>query len=176
MNVNERAIREGMAKANAMIAERVSMAFITLGTALLDDAEASAEYRNLTGNTLTSLAFGFYENYNLKEFILLDNGKPPIRRKLVKGEVLGDFLDYDGNLRRVFSADIDTDGGWGSSTSYQFLSGYKPTKPTSIVITTGTEYSEYLERELGLNVLTDTKDEAKAKGRTMFLNAFKKIK
>ena len=176
MNINEKAIREGRAKFEAMLNERKAMAFITVGNALLNDAELSAEYRNLTGNTLTSLSFGFYENYNLKEFILLENGKPPIRRKLTKGEVVGDFLDYDGNVRSVFKADIDTDGGWGSSTSYQFLSGYKPQQSTSIVITTGTEYSEYLEQELGLNVLTDTRDEARMNGRVMFLNAFKKIK
>lgn len=176
MNINEKAIREGMAKANAMIAERNIAALIALGNALLNDAEFSAEYRNLTGNTLTSLAFGLYQNFLLSEFILLENGKPAIRRKLVKGEVVGDFIDYDGNLRRVFSADIDTDGGWGTITSYQFLSAYKPPMATSIVITTGTEYSEYLEKELGLNVLTDTRDEARMRGRAMFLSSFNKIK
>ena len=176
MNINEKAIREGMAKANAMIAERVSVALLTMGEQLLSDAEISAEYHNLTGNTLTSLAFGLYDNFMLKEIILLDNGKPAIRRKLVKGEVVGDFLDYDGNLRHSFTADVDTDGGWGTSTSYQFLRAYKPLKPQSIVITTGTEYSEYLEQELGLNVLSDTRDEARMRGLSMFRNGFKKIK
>lgn len=176
MDKNEKAFRDGMAKANIMIAERLSMGLLSLGEWLLNDAEVSAEYHNLTGNTLTSLAFGMYDNFMLKEIILLDSGKPAIRRKLVKGEVISDFVDYDGNLRPYFKGEVDTDGGWGTSTSYRFLRDYKPPKPLSIVVTTGTEYSEFLEQELGLNVLTDTRDEARMRGKAMFLNGFKKIK
>ena len=176
MNINEKAIKDGMVKANTMISERVSMALLTFGEQLLSDAEISAEYHNLTGNTLTSLAFGLYNNFALVEVILLDNGKPAIRVKLTKGETVVNFLDYDGNLRRYFTADVNTDGNFGTSTSYQFLSSYKPLKPQSIVICTGTEYSEYLEQELGLNVLSDTRDEARMRGLNMFRNGFKKIK
>lgn len=175
MNVNEKAIRDGIKKANAIIADRVSLAFAEVGRELLQDAEGAREYRNLTGNTLTSLAFGFYQNYTLREIIFVESGKPALRVKLDKGEIVSSFIDYDGNMRPYFKADIDTDGSWGATSTYQFLRQYKPLQPTAIVLCTGTEYSEYLERELGLNVLTDTYMEAKSRAFAMFKNNFKTI-
>lgn len=172
---NKKAFEAGMRKANAIIADRVALAFFGLGRSLLDDAMVSAEYRNLTGNTITSLAFGLYRNFGLSEVIYLEGLKPALRVKLTKGETVYSFMDYDSNNRPYFRADIDTDGGYGEATSMRFLQSYRPKTAQGIVLTTGTEYSEYLEQELGLNVLTETRDVARSKALALFKANFKRI-
>ena len=176
MNINEKAIRDGMAKANAMISERTMVALNLLGERLLMDASFEKEYTSLTGNTLTSLAFGRYENHRLAEFILFDADKPAIRRKFTAGDVVYNYRDYEGNIRHKFEADIGTDEGWGTSSSVQFLRAFRSSTPTAIVVCTGTEYSEFLEKVKDLNVLTDTEKEAEMSALSMFRNGFKKIK
>lgn len=172
---NKKAFEEGIKKANAIIADRVALAFFGVGRSLLDDAMVSAEYRNLTGNTITSLAFGLYRNFGLSEVIYLEGLKPAIRVKLNKGETVYSFIDYDSNYRPYFRGDVATDGGYGEATSMRFLQSYRPSTSQGIVITTGTEYSEYLEQELGLNVLTETKDKAKSIALSLFKKNFKRI-
>ena len=53
---------------------------------------------------------------------------------------------------------MDVDGELGADSAADFLSSYRPfiKKGFSVVMTTGTEYSEYLENVRNLNVLTDT--------------------
>lgn len=131
-----------------------------------------AEYRNLTGNTITSLAFGVYYQGKLEIMGFNNRFPPPIRNKLIKGEELYDFEDYDGNIREYYQAKTDTDGGFGTNTSMAFLKGYKPARQYGIVFTTGTEYSEYLENTGKLNVLSDGYDYS----ITAFLKSFKPIK
>lgn len=169
---NKKAIQEGMTKFYSIFYERAYNAFIGMGDDILHNAEISAEYNNLTGNTLTSLAFGLYKNHNLVDVTLIDGVKPAIRRKLTKGQWFRG-ISYDGNFR-VFQGSVETDEGWGTSTSVQFLRSYKPRLPFSIVFCTGTEYSEWLE-ENDINVLTNTAQYVMARGLGMFRNGFKKI-
>lgn len=176
MNINEKAIREGMAKANAMIAERTMVALNIVGEEMLMDASVQKEYTSLTGNTLTSLAFGRYDNYKIAEIVLFDADKPAQRRKFTAGDTVYGYRDYEGNVRDKFTADIETDEGWGNSTSVRFLRSFRPPRPTAIIVCTGTEYSDFLENEKGLNVLTDTEQYAHYNALSLFRNGFKKIK
>lgn len=130
-----------------------------------------ARYGNLTGNTITSYGYGVYWQGILQQ-MGFSNYDPPIRNKLVKYETVTDFLDYDGRLRDWFTAKVQTDGGSGLRTSVEFLSNYKCATQCGVVFTTGTEYSEYLENVLKLNVLT--KGFHTAKGS--FLKHFKPMK
>lgn len=130
-----------------------------------------AEYRNLTGNTLTSYSYGIYLKGSL-QLINYFSGSNSVRRKLRKGEIVKDFIDYDGNERRFYKGTIDTDGDYGVNTASLFLQTYKPKGKYSMIFTTGTEYSAYLENVRDLNVLTEgfeyTKD--------AFLKSFKPIR
>lgn len=130
------------------------------------------EFRNLTGNTVTSYAFGVYHDGNQVAVGFNGDYKPPLRNKLIKGEAVYDFTDYDESIRPYFSADINTDGGFGSDSSWTFLNSIRPTGLFSIIFTTGTEYSAYLENILGLNVLSDAFDTAKDN----FIKSFKPIR
>ena len=126
-------------------------------------------FKNLTGNTITSFAYGTYINKVLKQ-VGMYNGKAAIRVKLTKGEVFTG-IDYDGDYRKHFVAEIETDQGLGTNTSMKFLQEYIPTGYYSIVFTTGTEYSEFLENRLHFNVLTD----ARTFSIQSFIRSFKPI-
>ena len=152
---------------NAHIIEQME----EFGDEMIDSILPSqAEFRNLTGNTLTSYAYGVYLNGEIQT-IGMYSGKDAIRVKLNKGEILRGFTDYDGGLRTYFKADVDTDRGYGNASSRNFLTGYKPKGKYSLIFTTGTEYSAYLENVLNMNVLTDGFMETQSD----FLNSFKQI-
>ena len=175
-NSNRQAFIDGKKILDNLTRERFLLALYQLGYMLIRDAEFQAEYRNLTGNTVTSLAFGLYVDGALSDVVTLDK-EAPLRTKLTKGDVLTNFVDYDGRLRKRFYADADTDGGYGYDTSLTFLKGYRIPKKWkyAIVVTTGTEYSEYLQNVLNLNVLQDTEIKAETSGYKMFINSFKPI-
>lgn len=141
--------------ADRIVAELILNRMEKFGDDLIDNILPNqAEYRNLTGNTLTSYGYGLYYNGTV-HLISLYRGEPAIRVKLSKGEILRDFEDYDGAIRNYFKADVDTDRNYGSETSYNFLANYKSNAKFSIIVTTGTEQSAYLENVLNLNVLSD---------------------
>ncbi len=145
---------------------------VRFGIRMVNDAlPQQTAFRNLTGNTITSFAFGVYYMGKLDIMGFNKKYKPPIRNKLVKGETVVDFEDYDGNIRNWFAAKIQTDAGYGANTSARFLQSFTTTRQFSIVFTTGTEYSEYLENVRDLNVLTDGKEYAVR----AFVRSFKPI-
>lgn len=146
-------IRENM---NKVVDTHIERQLISFGIRMVNEVFPSQqEFRNLTGNTTTSYAFGVYVNGKLKAMGFNKDSKAPLRNKLVKGEVVSDFVDYDGNQRSYFRAEIDTDGSFGQTSSVLFLQGYRSTARYSLIFTTGTEYSAYLENVLNLNVLSD---------------------
>ena len=173
---NRQAFIDGKKILDNLTREQFLLAFYQLGYTLIRDAEFQAEYRNLTGNTVTSLAFGLYVDGVLSDVVTLDK-ESPMRTKLTKGDILRNFVDYDGNLRKYFSANVATDGGYGYDTSLTFLKSYRIPKKYkyALVVTTGTEYSEYLQNVLNLNVLSDTAIKAETNGYKMFINSFKPI-
>lgn len=160
----------GITSINNILYNNQLNGFISLGIKLVSDIlPKQKEYKNLTGNTITSYAFGIYYNARLVYFGT-NNLKEPVTQKLRKGELFsginydGDYTDYRGT--------IETDGKYGEDTSYQFLKEYAPkTRTFAMVVTTGTEYSSYLENVRHLNVLSDSMETIPS----IFLNSFKQI-
>lgn len=146
---------------NKVVDAYMEKQLVDFGIHMVNEALPSQqEFRNLTGNTLTSYAFGVYVNGALRAMGFNKDAKAPLRNKLIKDEIVYDFTDYDGNFRDYFRAEVDTDAGYGQSSSVQFLQSYKSRAKYSIIFTTGTEYSAYLENSLNLNVLSDGVDYA----------------
>lgn len=173
MNINEKAFREGIKKANAMIERNMLATMYKVGMYYLQHAIDNKTYYNLTGNTITSTAFGIYKNFKLTDIVFISM-KEALRVKLIEGETVINFLDYDGNVRERFTAGIDTDGFYGKDFSIDFLYQFKPEYASCIVWTTGTEYSD--ELEVKWNVLEDTAKEVKRTKEMMIALNFKKIK
>ena len=154
---NRKALEEGFVKAKQIVYEHITSILIKMCDDLIDDALAEKEYGNFTGNTVTSYACGLFISGRLS-YVSLSSDKldGPIRIKLAKGESAYLDPDYDGGARAI-KGTVETDGKYGYQTSLDFLNFYNSnSKGFEIVMCTGTEYSSYIEEEIGANVLTDT--------------------
>lgn len=125
---------------------------------LINNALDSKEYTGFTGNTQTSYTCGIYLNGKLT-YILSAGNKPkkPVSKKVKKGNRKFLYNPYEGDSRSVYG-EVDTNNLYGQPTAINFLKSYKdaPKKGFAIVMTTGTEYSVYLEKVLDLTVLGTT--------------------
>lgn len=158
---NKKAFMEGLAIAKQKIHRVLLGRLAEYGQILLEDAQFRAEYQSFTGNTLTSLAFGLYENTRLTDVIFISGLKAPVRAKVENGKYVYLEEPYEGNPRGV-RGQVDISDAWGDETSIKTLSGLCPKGGNGIIVTTGTEYSTFLENVKGLNVLSDTYLEAQA--------------
>ena len=128
---------------------------------LLHKAAVNREFQGFTGNTQTSYTGGIYVNGKLAEIIReSDYTEAPRMKKIQKNRAVYLKKPYEGEARWMRSS-VSVSDEYGSDTAISFLKSYKGAtkKGISIVITTGTEYSTYLEQVRGLDVLTKTWDE-----------------
>lgn len=155
---NKTIINEGFAKAAALVKASIRSRFVEAGYRIVEHAMENREWLAFTGNTITSYAFGYYEDGVLIEkYVSGENMEKPVRGKVQKGRVVGLKNPYEGSPRSVTGmAKIVNPSG--RELSEDFLDGYKPItrKGYCLVITTGTEYSEWLERVANLNTLSET--------------------
>jgi hypothetical protein len=167
----EKAFDLSLKEANKLVYEHQLRNIISFCNRLVNDVlPYQREYKNQTGNTVTSYSFGVYYN-GVNVHIGSNDLDPPIRTKLKKGESWSG-INYDGEETDI-SGTIDTDGGYGEDTAYSFLKSYSPkTRSFSIVVCSGTEYSLFLEKVKHLNVLSDSIEVVSSE----FLNSFKPMK
>lgn len=158
---NKKAWIKGLQIAKEKIHSAVLKQLVKYGKLLLNDAQAKAEYQSFTGNTLTSLAFGLYENNSLQDVVFISGLKAPVHIKVQKGEYVYLEDPYEGEARGVIGK-VDIYDDTGEETSIRTLQGLCPKGGNGIIITTGTEYSTFLENFYNLNVLSDTFLEAKS--------------
>ena len=140
---------------------------------LLEDAGRSKEFIGFTGNTQTSYSCGLYVDGRLSYYVSQDMWtKSPVRKKIPKGVTVYLKHPYEGMPRSV-KGRVDVDNLYGKDSAFQFLKSFKdaPKKGFAIVMTTGTEYSVYIETAHKLNVLTETWQNA----HTILLNNMKPI-
>lgn len=158
MDDNRKAFDKGMKQAQRIINNYLYELVENLCADLIDHALKEREYDGFTGNTQTSYACGIYYNGGLMGMVIYgDTMRRPVHVKIRKGERVFLRSPYEGKARSVIGR-VDVDGEWGADSAADFLSSYRPfiKKGFSVVMTTGTEYSEYLENVRNLNVLTDT--------------------
>lgn len=133
--------------------------FVALAPELSSIPVARRVFHNLTGNTLTSMAAGVYRDGMLQKVVLAKNEmslKKPTRKKLYRADTVFKFKDYDtGKEVHVYGLSgwvRDTDRDYGYNTVKKFLKGpegllpggvSRGSKGVSIVVATGTEYSQY---------------------------------
>ena len=130
---------------------------------LIEHALQEREFSGFTGNTQTSYSCGIYKNGKL--IYVVSAGKElrkPVRKKIPLGKRVFLKRPYEGPPRAV-KGKVKVDSQYGQYTAEDFLESYKnvPKKGFAIVMTTGTEYSEYLENLVHLNVLGETYSWAK---------------
>lgn len=149
-------------RARNIISGHVYDMLVKVCDCLLEDAEMSKEFRGFTGNTQTSYSCGLYVDGKLSYYVSQDMWtKKPVRKKIPKGVTVYLKHPYEGDSRSV-TGRVDVDGLYGKDSAFQFLKSFKdaPNNGFAIVMTTGTEYSVYIETVHHLNVLTDTRQNA----------------
>lgn len=162
---NKAALDKGFKKAKEIIFGHLYDQCIRLCDALVTDAVQKRTFQSFTGNTITSFACGIYLDGSLNYVVASgDNMNAPVHAKIQKGETVYLSNPYEGRPRKVTGrVDIAYDLS-GMETSIRILQRVSSnTKGLSIVMTTGTEYSTYLENVHKLNVLSDTAKEGNVK-------------
>lgn len=156
---NAQAVTDGLNKAREVIVKYMLLRLEKACDNLIADALARREFEGFTGNTQTSYACGIYHNGVLQSMVIAeDNMKPPVRIKVQKGAKIHLEKPYEGEARTTIGMVKVDESRFGAETAEDFLKSFKPSikKGFSVAMTTGTEYSEYLENVRNLNVLTMT--------------------
>ena len=159
---NARTLKEGLEKGYKMIVEHLYKQMYEQCEMLLLEVPKHREFMGFTGNTQTSYACGLYVDGKIEGIVVQNNWtNPPVHRKVRLGEWVYLRKPYEGFPRSV-NGKVQTYGNYGQSTSIVFLKHYHAKKNhIQIVMTTGTEYSEFLESVRDLDVLTGTFESAK---------------
>lgn len=174
---NAKTLRDGLMKARTIMRKHLEQQLREICEHILLQVPRFREYKGFTGNTQTSYTCGIYVNGNLVKNGIVRQpnwNTRPLRRKINYGEWawLAEPYDVNSEPRSVQGKVPITGLPLGAEESIRFLRSYHPASRIAIVMTTGTEYSEYLEEELGLDVLTNTFDYA---ARIYLKKAFKPI-
>ena len=154
---NAKTLENGFAKALEIIQDTIYNSLMDAAEKILVRVASNRQFVGFTGNTQTSYMVGVYQNGNLVGVVNQKNwSDAPRRAKVRKGMVVYLSNPYEGHPRAVKGM-VDVSDNYGVDTSIKFLQGYKaPSKGFSIVVTTGTEYSVYIEQAMNLDVLTNT--------------------
>ena len=159
MTDNEKLFDAGMDRAKKIIYNHLTDFLMNICEETVNYAMSHhSGFRNFTGNTHTGYACGVYVEGKLVGIVSsADKAKPPVRVKVTAGETAFLDPDYDGAARK-FTGKIETDRGFGQHYAAKFLNAHKPPsdKGIAFAMTTGTEYSEYLEIVYHADVLTGT--------------------
>lgn len=172
---NKAALDSGFKKAKEIIFGHLYNQSIKLCDALVRDALNKREFVSFTGNTITSFACGIYVDGDLNYMVASgENMAAPVHAKVQKGEYVYLSNPYEGEPRGVTGkVDIRYNAS-GMDTAFGILQGIgSPPKGISIVMTTGTEYSTYLEIVHDFNVLSDTAEKGNVK--SLLYNSFKPL-
>lgn len=157
---NAAILKKGFEKAMKMIDDKLFLSLWDSAVAMLKhvgDIHPTQGWKGFTGNTQTSYACGIYMYGRLEGVVTQDNWHEPTRRrKIDEGKWVYLRVPYEGRPR-ARKGMVPIVDNHGLHLSLDFLENYKaPKKHIALVMTTGTEYSEWLETSMGLDVLTNT--------------------
>lgn len=154
---NAKTLDNGFAKGFRMIEDMLYNSFASAAEDLLIRVSSNRQFVGFTGNTQTSYACGVYVNGRLVNVVVQHNwNEPPRRMKVRLGKVVFLSNPYEGRPRAV-KGQVDIVENHGLVLSLKQLEEYKaPRKGIALMMTTGTEYSVYIEQAMSLDVLTNT--------------------
>lgn len=164
---NKRVLDSGFRQGVRIMESVISQSLLVAAEELLKRAAENREFEGFTGNTQLSYACGVYLNGKLKHVVFQHNWNgPTIRMKVRKDQRVYLKHPFEGKARAVKGqADIVVNHGPEMSMqqlAMQQFENYRPTRSgVAFVMTTGTEYSQYLEEVKDLDVLGNTREDAK---------------
>lgn len=158
---NAKTLENGFAKGLRIIEDVIVNSLIASVQQMLAELPRKIGYQGFTGQTETSYMGGVYIYGRLAYIITQKNWTtPPRRGKIPKGKHLYLANPYEGRAR-ARTGYVDISNLSGAATSLAFLQGFSASgRGISVVVTTGTEYSVFLEQMFDLDVLTRTYKDA----------------
>lgn len=165
---NAKVLKDGLEKGYKMIEDIIFKSLWDSAVKLLkyvgDIHNAGLQgWEGFTGNLQTSYACGIYIDGKLEGIVTQNNWHEPTRRrKIDEGRWLYMKNPYEGKPRNRKGM-VPIVDNHGLHLSISFLEKYNaPRRRICLVMTTGAEYSEWLERlPIHLDVLTNTYEESK---------------
>jgi len=156
MRDNAKTLENGFAEMQRKIEDTLFNSLANAADALLLRVATTRQFIGFTGNTQTSYACGVYVNGKLEHVSVQRTwNSPPMRAKIRRGQVVYLSNPYEG-VPRAVKGQVDTETDYGLDLSIRQLEEYKaPKKGLAIMMTTGTEYSVYVEQVQRLDVLTN---------------------
>lgn len=172
---NKAALDKGFKKAKELIFSHLYNQCIKFCDSLVLDAIIKSGFKSFTGNTITSFACGIYIDGALNYVVASgEDMDAPVHAKVQEGELVYLSNPYEGEPRSVRGKVGIVYNLSGMETSFRILQGFRPkNKGLSVIMTTGTEYSTYLESVYHLNVLSDTAKESNV--RSLLYSSFKPL-
>ena len=157
MRDNAKVLENGLAKGFRMIEDVLVGSLISSIQQMFAELPMKIGYLGFTGQTQTSYMAGLYIDGHLRYIVTQKEWtRRPVRGKIPKGKSVFLKNPYEG-YARLRNGYVDWDNISGAATSLLFLRSYSaPRNRICIVVTTGTEYSEFLETMFNLDVLTRT--------------------
>lgn len=144
---NSKTLREGAAKARAIIGKDMTIRLSSLMYGVVEDLRnrVAGAVGGMTGNTWESPAGAVYVDGVMEETYL---GNKPMMGKLKPGMKFYEGVDrYDGTIQnRTFTADTDTSGNEARLDKYDFLESQQSGKGFKMTVTGGTEYFPGMEQ------------------------------
>lgn len=145
-------------RAERLIMEALHKSLIKAADDAVKDAIKNKEFTSFTGQTVTSYFCGVYLNGVLTDVVRASSSlKAPVHSKIRKGQRIFLSNPYEGPARAV-KGRVDVSGDSGAQASMNFLLAYPIKGQSGLILTTGTEYSAYLESVRNLNVLSQSVD------------------
>ena len=156
--INNRELADAKKRMRAEVENYFTERLVRVCDRLVEDAVASKEYRNLTGNTVTSYTCGLYVNGSLSYVVQSGEGMTaPVRKKLRKGEY---HYFKSGLRRREEGSQRDSGDGWRLGNQHSHVVRHGVQAPLEARLCHCDDHGHgifgVLEQEHDLNVLTDT--------------------
>lgn len=151
-------LNKGFTKAKKLINGAIINALYEMAEAYLRDMVAQKGYMGFTGNTQTSYCCGIYKDGALDRIVYQKAwNAQPVRKKVKKNKLVFLKDPYEGKERSVRGM-VTVDNRYGQERAIYLLQRYKKVARTgwTLVLTTGTEYSEYIEQTTDRNVMSNT--------------------
>jgi hypothetical protein len=154
------------------VSDKIHKALQIAQREIMEHADTHRRYQNLTGNLITSTMSALYHGRRTPEIMQLPSveGRGTDRGKLSKTSYKGVYKVKQfgtGNIRLYPSKYlIPTNRRHARAEAKEKLLGYdhgglgrnsRGDIVSAIILTTGTEYADYLEQQAGLNVLSSTR-------------------
>ncbi len=147
---NLAAFRNSIAREKEKIFNEIEDRLFDIGFELIKAAINSKIWSGFTGNAQTGFAIGVYRDGALKSYETgADFNRPPLRKKIKKGQRLYLKNPYEGKKRIVYGT-VDVTDETAPETSERFIKSFRPsiTKGVSMVMCIGAEYYAYIDPHL----------------------------